>query len=135
MTHLLAPAYGAGGTGGGGGGGGGSFTVDAVPAYVGGSAAVWGLPTVRTNSTLAVPDGGTAPYTYAWEGVVTTSGTWSIESPSAASTKFACADVVAQDPPISATFRCVVTDALGATGTSPNVEATVENFGGWGPAP
>lgn len=137
MTYLLAPAYGAGGTGGGGGGGGGgaSFTVDADFSTVSGAGADWSSIPVRTFTCTVTPDGGTAPFTYAWEAIDDSSGTWTIESASANATRFTCANVIAGDPAVSATYRCLVTDALGASAYSSTITATVQNFGGWGPAP
>lgn len=83
---------------------------------------------VTTAEVTAVATGGTPPYTYAWNRDDTGSPSWSIDSPSSATTSFTCSTV---GPAVyrSAEFECVVTDSLGATITSALVYATVENYG------
>ena len=106
----------------------GSLSVSADPAYVSGATALAGLATISTNSTTAAPTGGASPYTYAWTKISDDGGTWTIQNPTSATTKFNCAGVGA-DIDFNATFRCTATDAYGGTGTV-DVLATVSNYGG-----
>lgn len=71
--------------------------------------------TVTTSSATAVPSGGSAPFTYAWE-IVTSSGFTpsTANSPSSATTTFSkvMAPTTNED-----TWRVTVTDSFGTTAT------------------
>jgi hypothetical protein len=80
--------------------------------------------TITTSSVTATPSGGTAPYTYIWEGAAYNTDGIGVTTPTAATTtfrRFACAsgDTYLGD------FSCTVTDALGVVATSGNVAATI----------
>lgn len=78
-----------------------------------------GSGTVVTGIVTATPSGGLGPYTYAW--TRTGGAAASIASPASASTTF---NLFLNAPDSqSATFQCVVTDALGST-ASASVTAT-----------
>lgn len=87
---------------------GGAITVTISPDT---SAASGRGASVTTGNYTATPMGGLAPYTYAWTQVSATQ-TVTITAPTSAVTKFSMT-MTATDG--SATFRCAVTDALGAT--------------------
>jgi hypothetical protein len=59
--------------------------------------------------------GGTGPYTYAWTRTVDPGyATVTANSPAAASTSFTASGLISSEPD-NATYRCTVTDSLGAT--------------------
>lgn len=90
------------------------LTVTALPASVSGSSSFF---PVTTNSSTATPDGGTAPYTYAWARVGAADPQNSTEavSPTAATTAFRWNGGPASS--INETWRVTVTDAAGFTAT------------------
>ncbi|MDT0507538.1 hypothetical protein [Novosphingobium sp. MMS21-SN21R] len=106
----------------------GSITVNADPSSVMGAAALAAPTTISTNATTVTASGGAEPYTYAWAKSTDDGGTWSINAPTAATTKFTCSGVGA-DIDYNATFICTATDAFGGTGTI-SVPASVSNYGG-----
>lgn len=81
---------------------------------------------VATNSTRADAVGGTPPYTYQWAG----EPTMNINNPSSATTAFSA--FVGPFDGASGAYTCTITDARGATATSPIVNASVYNEGGPG---
>lgn len=81
------------------------INVTASPSSVSGPGA--------TDFTTATPSNGLAPFTYFWQYVSGTLGIIATNA-DAASTAFS-------GPPGVALFRCLVTDASGATGYSNNV--------------
>lgn len=84
------------------------LTVVVTPSSVAGSGT---FPPVVTNPATATPDGGTAPYTYAWTKVTGTAPSQA-DSPSAASTTFSSTQLPGL---INETWKCTVTDAAGFT--------------------
>lgn len=111
--------------------GGGAYAVTALPLTAGGYRARSGPTSVSTEAVTVTVSGGLEPYSYAWSLVSSGGGTWTIESPTSPSSRFTRA-AVDVDTTWSATFKCTVTDARGFTAYSPNVEATVGNYGGVG---
>lgn len=103
-----------------------ALTVTASPFSATGSGASAADIDITTSLVTVSATGGTEPYTYAWADLGG-DGTWSIQFPAAASTRF-----TAQDVPGGAlytrTFECTATDARGRTG-SVIVGATAYNFG------
>jgi hypothetical protein len=79
-----------------------------------GTASSSSAASVTTNSATITVLGGTAPFTYAWTVGVSDGGAWSADSPTAATTTFACAGVGPGDL-YTAELICTVTDAGGAT--------------------
>jgi hypothetical protein len=105
----------------------GTISITADPASTYGAIAIGFTATISTNTTTVTPTGGANPYTYAWTLITSDGGTWSIQNPTSATTKFTCAGVVPNSDQ-TATFRCTVTDNVGGTGTV-DVEAFVANYG------
>jgi hypothetical protein len=94
---------------------------------------------IQTQSVEAQPTGGTAPYSFAWSITGSAGGTWSITSPTQASTTFV-GGPCGPGESFEATFVCTVTDAAGISATTDEVEAIVSNIGfnatgGGGPLP
>lgn len=81
-----------------------------------------------TPSVTASANGGVGPYTYAWSLVSDDGPTWTIVSPSAATSAFRHSGVPAGDIR-TAIFQCTVTDARGRTGGAV-VTAIIRNYGG-----
>lgn len=82
---------------------------DSTPSGSGSGASPSGF--VSSNSTTITPVGGTPPYTYAWaiNGSPATSGPFTCNSPSSATTDWG--DTVADlDPDSDEVWRCTVTD-------------------------
>lgn len=75
-----------------------------------------GTGTAVTGSATAAPSGGTAPYTYAWSRTSYNHPTTppTITAPTSASTAFTQTNIGTGED-YGATFRCTVTDSLGAT--------------------
>ncbi len=123
MSALVSPASFTGG----GGGGGGAFDVPLDYYTVFGGVANGATVAVNTTPATVMPEGGTAPYTFSW---AKTSGdaSWSILSPTAATTQFRRTDVAPGDEE-TAEFECTVTDAASAVATSATCQATVTNYG------
>lgn len=69
-----------------------------------------------TQSTTVTPSGGVAPFTYSWALISSADGTPAADNPSFATTTFTQSLGVGQTN--IATFRCTVTDSLGATATA-----------------
>lgn len=88
------------------------MTLAASPTFVSGGRA--GPGSVTTGTTTATPTGGQAPYTYSWARVGAGSGTPT--APTAATTAFTRGMGLGETA--DETFRCTVTDALGATATA-----------------
>ncbi len=84
------------------------LTVVITPSSVAGSS---NFPPVVTNPATATPDGGKAPYSYAWT-KVTGSAPSQADSPSASSTTFSSTQLPGL---INETWKCTVTDAVGFT--------------------
>lgn len=78
--------------------------------------------TASTKTVTVTPSGGTAPYTYAWTRF---SGEGTVNNPTKATTLF-FATLSAEDE-ATGTFRCTVTDSLGATATA-QVLATFRSY-------
>ncbi len=110
------------------GGSGAAFDVMLNPSEVAGYAAISGSATIFTQVCSLSITGGLAPYTYAW--TVTGSGTWTADTPSAATTTFKRTSVAAYAS-YSATISCTVTDARGFAVAAVAGLATVENFGSY----
>lgn len=93
---------------------------------------------VQTKATGVTVTGGTAPYAYSWNRTDANSGTWTISSPSSASTSFVAHDVEG-GVSFEATFACTVTDSVGGSVVSSSVTAQASNIGyyggGGGPLP
>lgn len=97
-------------------------------AYSGGDAR-----DVMTTFVTASPNGGTAPFTYAWARTDGGGGSWSITNASGATTAFIC-EGLAADGSLEAEFRCTVTDANGSSAqTSPVAAAAYNVISGWDP--
>ena len=126
---MVSPASFTGGGGGGSPPGSGGVTVNIYNPY--GARASSSAGAVTTETVTATPSFGTGPYTYAWTQTGTPDATFTVVSPSAAATGFRKASVAA-GATYSANFHVTVTDALGATGVSATVTATVYNYGGLG---
>lgn len=94
-----------------------------TPATVSGSGEIGRALLIFTDAATATPTGGSAPYTYAWTRLT---GSGAAFSPTAAATKFSA--TVPASTLYSGTFRCTVTDALGATAIA-SVSASFENIG------
>lgn len=111
-----------------------SFAVTASPPFLysgstGGS--------FSTDSTTAIPAGGSGSYTYAWTTVVS-DGTHhcTANAPSSATTNFALSGV-GIDETLEAVATCLVTDTITAATASVDVEINHTRFssGGGGPPP
>lgn len=97
------------------------LSVSVAPTSLFGSEA---YPVVTTTSVAtATPSGGVAPYTYSWTAVSSTTGTAYPLNPTNASTYFR--DSLPYSPfECDAVFKCTVTDAVGQTAISSDVNAT-----------
>jgi hypothetical protein len=116
----------------------GSLSVSLSTDEVGGRVNSGLSVAIQTQSVTAIPDGGAGPYSYLWAQTGGT-GTWSITSPTAASTTFWGGNC-GPDESLTATFHCTVTDAAGNVAVTATVTATVSNIGfnisgGGGPLP
>jgi hypothetical protein len=101
------------------------ITASANPVTAYGAAENPGAQQVLTNSVEAKPLNGTAPFTYAW--ARTNGDELFAASPTAAITAFR--GFVGSGQTKTAAFRCTITDASGRTALTPEVEATVANYG------
>lgn len=99
------------------------LTLSASPPIVSGAQSSAGAVLVNTASTIAIPAGGLAPYTYSW---ARTSGVGSANSPTSATTNFSATIGPGTQ---SGDFRVTVTDSGGQTATA-DVSATFNNLGG-----
>lgn len=107
---------------GGGGGGGGSLSLSVSPTSISRTGTA---SSITTGAITVTPSGGLAPYTYAWSIVSSDAGpTFSIGSPSYASTPVTASAITVLDTPYNCTIHCVVTDSLGVSATSSSVTAT-----------
>lgn len=105
-----------------------ALTGTASPATVIGTAFTASEATITTPSTEVTPEGGIAPYTYAWTQISLSGGaTPTITAPTFATTTFIQAGVAANISN-TAVFRCTITDNFGQTATI-DVGATFYNFG------
>ena len=88
----------------------------------------YGYSEGRTNITSEVVEaavtGGTAPFTYLWEGV-TDATEWAISTPTASNTRFRLE--VAGGEAETATFKVTVTDSLGQSVESDIISVTLTN--------
>lgn len=109
------------------GGGGGSFTVSAIPLSPFGAAAINVNTTVTTETVSVTATGGVAPYTFAFF-AVETEGVWTISVVADGVARFSRANVAPDDTWLG-TFRCTVTDAAGREVDTPDITATVANYG------
>lgn len=105
---------------------GSDLAVDVTPDVFGAGASA-GAVSVTTNVATATPSGGDAPYTYDWTTTDEVGASWTILSPTAASTQFRTSPLAAYDN-ATATFACTVTDSRGHTATG-SVAATATNYG------
>jgi len=103
-----------------------ALSASASPVDVNGDGGGLAPITVTTNSTTVTPSNGTAPYTYSWSRISGDSRVFAV-SPTAATTAFRYTNAPVWTVAI-ATFRCTVTDALGATAAA-DVIATCSNIG------
>ena len=85
---------------------------------------------ITTGQATASPQGGVAPFTYAWSSATG----WTVVSPAAATTGFRADDVPAFES-ASATFDCTITDSTGASAVNNQINATATNLGGGGIQP
>lgn len=110
---------------------GGAFTVTAVPLVAFGGRTGGGPLSITSEEVSLSITGGAAPYSYAWELISAIDGTWTIESPTESKTRFVVNAVPLGDSYV-ATFKCVVTDARGASASSANIDVTCTNYGDLG---
>ena len=112
--------------------GGGGMSASADRPSVSGANAVDATIAISTAACTVTPSGGTAPYSYAWtlvsDDTAGAFGTWSATSPTTAITQFRASAVPPGIGLGTATFRCTVTDARGATATA-DVIAVLQNYG------
>lgn len=101
-------------------------------AVVRGTANSSGTVTVGSASVTANVTGGTGTLTYSWTRTAPDAQVWTIANPSSPTTYFYTSCSAASS--FTATFHCTVTDGLGQTVVSSDVEADCANnyFGGVG---
>lgn len=103
----------------------GPLSLNITPGTVSGTGSGFGSQTITTNTAIATPTGGQAPFTYAWTYVSGDNAV--ILSPTSAATQFQLN--VAPNQFRSGTFRCTVTDAYGTTASNTvTAEFTHEGF-------
>lgn len=102
------------------------FVATALPATVRGATAAPGGASVTTDSATVTVEGAVGTVTYSW---AKTSGSsaWSIEKPSAATTRFIVSSVPAYGIE-AASFEVTATDSAGRTATD-TVNASARNYG------
>ena len=81
-----------------------------------------GSGAITTLPVTATPNGGQAPYSYMWD---RTAGFGAVNSGTSSTTTFS--QSVGNGEEVTGTFRCTVTDNLGATATA-SVTATFTSF-------
>lgn len=81
---------------------------------------------IATSSVIAAVSGGIPSYSYAWAQVGVSAYSWTIGTPTAASTNFTAASVE-NGSEATATFSVTVTDSTGSTATD-QVVATARNL-------
>jgi hypothetical protein len=102
-----------------------AMTAGVSAEYAYGTAYSTGGQRATTDPITAIPDGGVAPYTYAWTQTGGDAG-WSALYPSNGSTSFR-SPVLSSGATSGATFACSVTDSAGATATTSTVFVTGSN--------
>lgn len=112
---------------GGGGGGGGTLALSLNSTTISGSGS---LSVIHSNPIVCTPSGGLTPYTYVWS-IVSHDGiaTYSIVTPGLASTRVNASGQAAGTTG-ECIVHCVVTDALGTTATSSNVDVLLTRTAG-----
>lgn len=95
----------------------GNPTVTISPFDVSGYGNTGSSADITTGLVAATPQGGTAPYTYAWTQLYSTPYTWVITSPTAAVTSFKC-NALGPGVTAEAQFLVTVTDSAGRTATA-----------------
>lgn len=101
------------------------MTASAAPTGVAGYVAGGVDATATTLPATATPSGGIAPYTYEWTQV--SGPSWTIDSPTAATTTFS--NALNPGETSNAIFACTVTDATGYEAVTNTVSAVVSNIG------
>lgn len=89
--------------------GGGNLTATPSADYVSGYSSSYKPQRVRSDTVIVTPNGGLAPYSYAWS---TSGGEITPISPSMATTAF---EAILFNQSVSDLATCIVTDASGAT--------------------
>lgn len=104
---------------------GGAIAVTLSPTSVSGWSDPGATANISTASVLATPNGGVTPYTYSWARVDSSAYTWTIGTPTAASTNFT-GNSIPVGVNTGATFEVTVTDAAGNKAKK-QINATVRN--------
>lgn len=95
-----------------------------------------GTTNVTTDAVSAIPTGTIGTVTYLWTRTAPDAHSWTINSPTSATTSFST--LAAPDEDWFATFECTIADSAGQTVTSTTVDADCANVyfgGGGGPFP
>jgi hypothetical protein len=105
------------------------MTLAASPAsiFAGGFITSHGLDTFTgtTNATTATPTGGAAPYSYQWAIVSSDGNTFSVDTPTNASTTVTCD--IPQGATATCSIQCTCRDSTGLSAVSNTVVATFDN--------
>jgi hypothetical protein len=109
------------------------FTATVTPGNVTGYSSTGSAASITTSSSIAAPVGGTSPFTYAWTQFDSSAYTWTIASPTAASTSFTVSSLPS-GVSTSCIFKVTITDAAGAVATA-YVEAIANNGQPYSPTP
>lgn len=119
VANFTAPA-------GGGGGGGGTLALSLNNTVIEGSGS---LSLIHSNPIVCTPSGGLTPYTYVWSIVSHDAfAIYSVVTPGLASTRVN-ASGISSGVTGECVVHCVVTDALGTTATSSNVDVFLTRTG------
>lgn len=103
-----------------GGGGGGPMTLTVSPTS---STTERAAATIVSPPYTATPTGGNAPYTYGWSIVTQDDRFYAFGNAYVATTTITASSLI-EGIEADVSFRCVVTDAVGATATSNTVSAS-----------